>query len=188
MPIHRASTSHFLLATGKYRTMPRSPTLLVLGALALLLLWSAAAGWSCRPRVRAAACGGVGLLQLRPPGHTHIVPKPLASHNLNNREIHGLSKSSEGGLRAVLGEVTDIRRSKKCICTRPFCQHPQGQARQGHEEVQLTADQHALYFPATEGWVCDDMLFPGGAEAAPMMREPSDTDPPPKSGETVPDT
>ena len=171
MRIHRACSAHFLLLEGKSARvfMPRSPTLLVLGALALLLLWSAAAGWSCRPRVRACRHGGVGRLQVQSedspapqPGQTHIVPKPLASHNLNNREIHGTSRSSGGGLRAILGEMADINRSKACICTRPFCQHPQGQARRGHEEVQLTQDQQALYYPSAEGWVCDDLLFPQG--------------------------
>ena len=160
----------------------RSPTLLVLGAAALLLLWSAAAGWSCRPRVRPC-----GLLRRprgpapvpAPAGRTHIVQKPVASHNLNNREIHALAKTSEGGLRGVFGPVADMNRSMKCICTRPFCQHPQGQAQEGHEEVQLTPAQQDLYYASEYGWACDDMLFPKERDCT--IREPSDADPPPSN-------
>ena len=155
--------------------MPRSPTLLVLGSIALLLLWSGAAGWSCRPRTRPCRREQQ---QLPAGGTTRIVPKPIASHNINNREIHALSKTSKGGLRGVFGVAADMHRSKKCICVQPFCHHPQGRAQEGHEEIHITPHQQDLYYPSQNGWVCSDMLFPQD-DTVSTMREPRDRSPPP---------
>ena len=147
--------------------MERSPTLLVLLGLLLLLLWAGAAAAALRrapppPPPPPCPAGGGGACAPQ----TAIVEQPVAAHVVQNRDIHDTSITTGGGLRGVFvprGAMADIHRSKACVCTRPFCAHPRGRAAQGHEEIMLTREQQARYFPPEAGWACSDMNYPSSA-------------------------
>ena len=142
--------------------MDRSPTLLVALGLALLLLWTIAAGWSCGPARHPPPAADTEKV-----GSTAIIRQPVAAHVVQNRDIHDMSITTDGGLRGIFvprGGLADIRRSKACACTRPFCPHPRGRAVQGHEEFMLTSDQQKRYFRPEDGWECTDMNYPSFVE------------------------